>query len=78
MEKKFKVTKARFIDWYFSDDDTFVDFGSNAVSELKQFGKLNVTIEGLFDTCGYIPKWICEGQSVDEDEDLEPNQVELI
>lgn len=78
-KKKYKVTKERFIDWYFSDVESRIDFGSNAIDELCRFGKLNVTIEGLFDTCGYIPSSICEGiDTEDLDEDLEPNNVELI
>jgi hypothetical protein len=78
MEKKFKLTKERFINWYFSDNDTRIDFGNNAISELEQFGKLNVTIKGLFDTCGYIPQWICEGQSDETDDELSPLDIELI
>jgi len=78
MENKFKLKKERFINWYFSDNDTRIDFGNNAISELEQFGKLNVTIKGLFDTCGYIPQWICEGQSINDEDDLEQWQVELI
>jgi hypothetical protein len=78
-EKKYKVTKERFINWYFSDVETRIDFGNNAIDELEQFGKLNVTIKGLFDTCGYIPSSICEGiDTEDLDEDLEPSDVELI
>lgn len=76
--KNYKLKKSEFIDWYFDDTETRIDFGNNAIKELELFGKLNVTIEGLFDTCGYIPKRICEGQSEEIDDELSPSEVELI
>ena len=78
MQKKFKLTKEKFINWYFSDSDDISSFGFNAVNELKEFGKVNITIQGLFDSCGYIPQWICEGQSIHDEEDLSQEDVELI
>ena len=75
---QFQLKKSRFIDWYFADPETRIDFGNNAISELKHFGTLDVTTQGLFDTCGYIPQWLCEGQSDDDDQELEPGDIELI
>ena len=78
MEQKFKLTKEKFINWYFDDADTRIDFGYNAIKELQLYGKFNTTIEELFDTCGYIPQWICEDQSINDEDDLGQWQVELI
>lgn len=75
---KFQLKKSRFINWYFSDPDTRSDFGNNAVWKLQLYGKVNITVDELFDSCGYIPQWLCEGQAPDEGEDLEPKDVELI
>jgi hypothetical protein len=74
--KKYTLKKSKFINWYFADMGTRIDFGNDAIMSLELYGKLNVTIEGLFDACGYIPKWLCEGE--DADEDLLPSEVELI
>ena len=76
--EKFKVTKERFLNWYFGDPESRINFGNNAIEELESFGKVTVTIQGLFDTCGYIPQWICEDQSIHDDDDLDVCQVELI
>jgi hypothetical protein len=78
MENKFKVTKARFIDWYFSDRDTRIDFGNNAISELQNFGSFNVDVNEIFASCLYIPKWLCEGQSKNDCKQIETWNVQLI
>lgn len=76
--KKYTLKKSKFTNWYFADMGTRIDFGNDAIMSLELYGKLNVTIEGLFDACVYIPQWICEGQSNMEGDDLEPSDVELI
>jgi len=32
--KNYKLKKSEFIDWYFDDADTRIDFGYNAIKEL--------------------------------------------
>jgi hypothetical protein len=71
MEKKFKITKERFIDWYFSDINVDV------IDELKKFGEVTITAQGLFDSCGYIPLWLCEGQEDKEYNGISPLALEL-
>jgi hypothetical protein len=78
MENKFKLKKERFINWYFSDNDIKIDFANKLVGDLEDQGSSDVTIQGILDTCFYIPQWLCEGQSSDDNEDLDPEDVELI
>lgn len=78
MEKKYKLTNKKFLDWYFYDNDDIVSFGINVVNELKSFGKATINVQSLFDSCVYIPQWICEGQSIHDEEELFPEDVELI
>lgn len=78
MENKFKLKKSEFIDWYFDDAHTRIDFGNNAIKELQLYGKFNATIEELLDCCGYVPKRLCEDQSEDTNDELSPLDIELI
>ena len=78
---QYKITRKNFLDWYFYDIKTGVD----VIDELKEFGEVTITAQGLFDSCGYIPLWLCEGQQDEEykgvsplDLELCPSQVELI
>jgi hypothetical protein len=75
---QYKITRERFLGWYFSDSDEISSFGFNCMNELLHSGKINITIQGLIDTCVYIPKWICEGQSIHDEEELSPEDIELI
>ena len=75
---EYKITKEKFLGWYFSDSDEIGAFGFNCINELLHYGKIDITVQGLIDNCCYIPKWICEGQSIHDEEDLYPEDVQLI
>jgi len=72
---KNQVTKSRFLSWYISDSDDAYDIGRDVISALKNKGTYTINVKELFDSCGYIPAFIC----VNNDEgEYEPNEVELI
>ncbi len=75
---QYKIIRKRFISWYFSESYEITSFGSNCIDELLQYGKINITIQDLVDNCVSIPKYLCEGQSIHDEEDLYPEDVELI
>lgn len=70
------VNSSRFLDWYFSDCDDINDWASNVIAELSYSGKVTLCIQSLFDSCGYIPQYICN--DLDGDAEYTPNQIELI
>ena len=46
------------------------------MTELKATGESSVSIRELFDSCGYIPNYICEGDY--EQEEYDPSELEFI
>jgi len=82
--EKYKITREKFLDWYFSDSDEVKSFGYSCMNELINTGKIEKSVQGLIDECGYIPKYICEGQNYEFDNlspldfELSPTDVELI
>lgn len=74
-----KVTKSRFLSWYFADSDDEKQFGARCIEKMQMDGYVNISVDILFEECGYIPAFICEGQSNNFIDDYEPNEdVELI
>ena len=74
-----KVTKSRFLEWYFADSDDVKQFGSRCIYMMQREGFVNISVEILFEECEYIPAHICEEQSDNFIDDYEPNEdVELI
>ncbi len=76
---QYKITRKNFLEWYFSD------ISVDIIDELIEFGEVTITAQSLFDSCGYIPLWLCEGEQDKEykgvsplDLELCPSQVELI
>ena len=74
---KNKVTKSRFLDWYFTDNKDAEYIGKRLIDALNDKGTFTITVESLFKDCGYIPYYICEYDS-DINCDLETKDVELI
>ena len=70
------VTKSSFLDWYFSDSDDVITIGERAINELKDTGTFTISVEELFDECGYIPQEKCEDN--DRDNEYHPSQIQLI
>jgi hypothetical protein len=75
---QYKITRARFLDWYFSSSDDIFSFGLNCIGELKDFGKIEIKVQSLLDYCGYIPSYICIGQDDKDNFDISPSDVEFI
>lgn len=79
MSKKVNsVTASRFLSWYFSDASEIRDFGSSMIEQLETFGTADISVEQLFDGCGYIPQSICEDYDGVYEVEYEPSDVELI
>lgn len=75
-----QVKASRFLDWYFSDFGDHMTFGRACLQMLETFGKVDITVEQLFESCGYIPDHICEDFNGDygNDNEFDPSEVELI
>ena len=66
---KATVTKEKFMDWYFSDDESIKDKGKELVNILINDNSVHYSVQDLFDECGYIPSDITEeGEKEDEEE----------
>jgi hypothetical protein len=78
---KNQVTKSAFLEWYFSDNETINSIGDDVVSSLNESGEFIITIQDIFNNCGFIPRWLCvdngenEGLSMQE---YSPKDIELI
>ena len=79
MKTKPKVTKASFLDFYFSDRADVLHIGHRVVETLKIGGTYTVDVEYLFKECGYIPAHILINyEEFQEDDEFEPSEVELL
>ena len=79
MEAKPKVRKEELLDWLFSDSDDAKQLGVRIIRQLHDTGSATITIQELFDECGYIPAHILLNEEEFEDDDeFEPNEVELV
>lgn len=75
---KKKINRSRFLSWYFSDEDDYIKFAKDVVSNLEDANTVTVTAQSLLDQCGYIPAFIVIGEENDTQTEYEPNQCELI
>jgi hypothetical protein len=75
LKKNYKnsVTASSFLQWYFSESDDVTNLGDMALKSLEKEGTFNISVRMLFDTCGFIPQFICEDD--DGDNEYEPSQV---
>jgi hypothetical protein len=79
MEAKPKVRKEELLDWLFSDSDDAKQLGVRIIRQLHDTGSATITIQELFDECGYIPAHILlNEEEFHEDDEFEPSEVELI
>lgn len=74
---KNKVTTQNFLSWYFSEPDDVLLIGCKVINSLKIEGSFSINVKELFDSCGYIPEFICEEDSGTLKE-YEPKDIELI
>lgn len=78
-----KVKKWKFIQWYFADKNMKRDIAQKVQEALDVDGEYSLTVEELFDTCGYIPNEITESAhsintQFDDEIEYTPNECELI
>lgn len=74
-----QVRKEELLDWLFSDSDDAKQLGVRIIKQLQDTGSATITIQELFDECGYIPAHILLNDEKFEDSDeFEPSEVELI
>jgi hypothetical protein len=78
MEVKPKLKKEELLDWLFSDSDDAKQLGVRIIRQLHDTGSATITIQELFDECGYIPVTLTNAKGYNEDHEFEPNEVELI
>lgn len=79
MEAKPQVRKEELLDWLFSDSDDAKSLGIRIIKQLKDTGSATITIQELFDECGYIPAHILlNDEEFEEGDEFEPSEVELI
>jgi hypothetical protein len=77
---EFKVTKKRFLEWYFSFEENRQSFLNSCINDLKNEGTVSMEVEHLFNSCEiFIPVSIMEGFDDDgNDTRLHVSNVELI
>jgi hypothetical protein len=77
---EFKVTKKRFLEWYFSFEENRQSFLNSCINDLKNEGTFSTGTEHLFYYCElFIPVSIMEGFDDDEnDTSIHTSNVELI
>ena len=85
-----EIDKKGFIDWRYSDEDDKQQLFNCVKSILSKEGKIDITLNDLYNDCGYIPSWIIENPEVipedrktyiDTDEDdfeFEPDETDVI
>ena len=79
MEAKPKVRKEELLDWLFSDSDDAKQLGVRIIRQLHDTGSATITIQELFDECGYISAHILlNDEEFEEGDEFEPSEVELI
>ena len=57
---KHKLLASKFIDWYFNDHDEVKMLGKSMLHQLTNTGQCSLSVQELFDNCGYIPAYLCE------------------
>lgn len=83
MQTKVKLTKERFLDWYFSDNDDILITARNMIKELHSEGKYSVNVRELLDGCSELPDWIMKDYDEEKDWSDEgkyytPEEIELV
>lgn len=70
-----------FKKWYF-DGDTKKSEGETLIENLIKNDKVSITIQDIFNNCGYIPAEICENltdeQKKEEELEFDPSEVDFI
>jgi hypothetical protein len=77
---EFKVTKKRFLEWYFSIEENKQSFLNSCINDLKKEGTVSMEVNHLFNSCEiFIPVSIMENFDDDgNDTSVSVSNVELI
>jgi hypothetical protein len=77
---EFKVTKKRFLEWYFNFEGNKQSFLNSCINDLKNEGTVSMEVNHLFNNCEiFIPVSIMEGFDDDgNDTSVSVSNVELI
>jgi hypothetical protein len=77
---EFKVTKKRFLEWYFSFEGLKLRFLNSCINDLYKEGTVSIDVNHLFNNCEfYIPVSIMENFDDDgNDTSVSVSNVELI
>jgi len=75
---KYYLKKDNFLLWYFGDKPDHYCPNGYTADDILHNGKENVNAYGLFDSCSFIPQWLCEDQPISINNDLDRRDVELI
>ena len=78
IKPKIKLKRKVFLAWYFTDRDDIQYLGQKVFKDMITYNRSLITIDDIFNDCGYIPNDICEDNEYDEDKEFTPSQVELI
>lgn len=80
MEKKYKVLKSKFLGWYFTDKDDAQIMGHRIRSLMLEDkeGSVTITANQIFQECGYVPHHIIENFNGCTEEEIYPDECELI
>jgi len=76
-EKK-KILASRFINWFISDEEDLIYWGSRMLEDLKKQGSFSCTVKTLFENSDYIPSYITEDDDEDGIIDYNPAALEFI
>jgi len=76
---KATVTRKRFLEWYYSDQEDMLMLAHMVYEDLITQGECRISVEQIFDACIYIPAHITNYDDVDKNMiDFDPEDVELI
>jgi hypothetical protein len=76
-EKK-KILASKFINWFISDKEDLLYWGSRMLEDLKTQGSFSCTVKTLFEGSDNIPSYIIEDDDEDGMIDYSPADLEFI
>lgn len=74
-----KVTRKRFLEWYYSDQDDMIMLANMVYEDLITQGECRISVEQIYDACIYIPGHITDYEGEDKNTiEFDIEDVELI
>jgi hypothetical protein len=78
MQKKYKITKKKFLDYLLNDVDDMEYWGNRWIQEMKQYGEISITVEELFAERGQLPFYLFEDDYPELVGDIDVEDIELV